>query len=100
MQQDSCTPVVSRTQWASMERKTAWPTETVMRSRPFAYLASIAALAALYFGAAKLGLSLATLAEQVTLVWPATGIALAALLLFGYRMWPGIALGAFLANAT
>jgi PAS domain S-box-containing protein len=39
-------------------------------------------------------------AEQVTAVWPPTGIALAALLLFGSRAWPGIALGAFLANAT
>src|SRR5713101_5741618 len=28
------------------------------------------------------------------------GIALAALLLFGYRLWPGIALGAFLINAS
>jgi integral membrane sensor domain MASE1 len=35
----------------------------------------------------------------VTAVWPPTGIALAAVLLWGYRMWPGVALGAFLANA-
>jgi integral membrane sensor domain MASE1 len=60
----------------------------------------LVALAAIYYWAAKLGLSMATLAEQVTLVWPPTGIALVALLLFGYRAWPGIALGAFLANAT
>jgi signal transduction histidine kinase/CheY-like chemotaxis protein len=57
-------------------------------------------LASLYFGAAKLGLALAFQAEQVTAVWPPTGIALAAVLLFGYRIWPGIALGAFLANLT
>jgi signal transduction histidine kinase len=31
-----------------------------------------------------------------TLVWPPTGIALAALLLFGSDLWPGVALGAFL----
>src|SRR5262249_53310738 len=43
---------------------------------------------------------MALVAEQVTAVWPPTGIALAALLLFGYRVWPGIALGAFLANVT
>src|SRR5207253_5366464 len=52
------------------------------------------------FGAAKLGLSLAFVAEQVTIVWPASGIALAVVLLFGYRFWPGVALGAFLANWT
>jgi PAS domain S-box-containing protein len=56
--------------------------------------------AAAYFGAAKLGLSVASLAEQVTLVWPPTGLALAAVVILGPRIWPGIALGAFLANAT
>ena len=65
----------------------------------FRYLASIAALAGLYFVSAKLGLSLAYTTEQVTLVWPATGIALAALLLLGRKMWPGIFIGAFFANA-
>ena len=43
---------------------------------------------------------MAFLAEQVSPVWPATGIALAAVLLFGPRVWPAIALGALLANAT
>jgi PAS domain S-box-containing protein len=64
------------------------------------YAVQVALLAAVYFGAAKLGLTMAFVSEQVTAVWPPTGIALAALLLFGYRAWPGIALGAFLANAT
>jgi hypothetical protein len=40
----------------------------------------VALLAAVYFGAAKLGLTIAFVAEQVTLVWPPTGIAPAALL--------------------
>ena len=40
------------------------------------------------------------IAEQVTAVWPPTGIALGALLIFGYRVWPGVVLGAFLANVT
>ncbi|MBN8532392.1 MAG: MASE1 domain-containing protein [Alphaproteobacteria bacterium] len=60
----------------------------------------ILVLAALYFGAAKLGLALAFQAAQVTTIWPPTGIALAAVLLFGNRVWPAIALGAFLANIT
>jgi PAS domain S-box-containing protein len=68
-------------------------------SRAF-YLVQIVLLAAVYFGAAKLGLTMAFVAEQVTAVWPPTGIALAALLLFGYRVWPAVAIGAFLANAT
>ena len=36
---------------------------------------------------------------SVTAVWPPTGIALAAVILWGYRIWPGVALGAFLANS-
>lgn len=60
----------------------------------------ILATAIAYFAGAKVGLNLAFVAEQVTVVWPPTGIALAALLLIGWKVWPGIALGAFLANAT
>ena len=63
-------------------------------------LAVMVATAAIYFGAAKLGLSMAVTAEQVSAVWPPTGIALAAILIFGHRIWPGIWLGAFMANAT
>ena len=60
----------------------------------------IAGVAAAYFIAAKLGLTLATVGVTVTLVWPPSGVAVAAMLLRGRRVWPGVALGAFLANAT
>ncbi|HVZ72488.1 MAG TPA: MASE1 domain-containing protein [Polyangia bacterium] len=60
----------------------------------------IAALAALYFALAKLGLAFATVGRSVTLVWPPTGLALAALLLRSRRLWPGVALGAFVVNVT
>jgi signal transduction histidine kinase/integral membrane sensor domain MASE1 len=53
-----------------------------------------------YFVTAKLGLRLAVVAEQVTAVWPPTGIALAAVLLLGGRIAPAIWLGAFLVNVT
>jgi len=52
-----------------------------------------------YYVAAKLGLRLALVGENVTPIWPPTGIALAALLIFGYRMWPAIAVAAFAVNA-
>jgi len=61
---------------------------------------SIALLALAYFVAAKLGLSLALVNKYATAVWPPTGIALAVLLLRGYRLWPGVLIGAFLANVT
>jgi PAS domain S-box-containing protein len=53
-----------------------------------------------YVGAAKLGIALSVAHGVITPVWAPTGIALAALILFGPRLWPAVALGAFLANAT
>jgi PAS domain S-box-containing protein len=52
-----------------------------------------------YLIAAKLGFRVAFVAEQVTTVWAPTGIAQAALLLWGRSLWPAIWLGAFIANA-
>jgi integral membrane sensor domain MASE1 len=57
-------------------------------------------LALVYFASAKLGLALAFATPNVTAVWPPTGIALAALVLGGRGLWPGVLLGAFLANVT
>jgi signal transduction histidine kinase/ActR/RegA family two-component response regulator len=68
--------------------------------RRFSTLPAIAALTALYFVAGKLGLHLAFLHQSASPVWPPAGIALAALLVLGYRMWPAIFIGAFLVNAT
>lgn len=62
------------------------------------HAALVCALAAIYYGAAKLGLTLAFATPSVTAIWPPTGIALAALVLGGFRLWPGVALGAFFAN--
>ena len=67
---------------------------------PFAIALSILGLATAYFVAGKFGLSLALVNTSTTAVWPPTGIALAALLLLGLRVWPGIAIGAFLVNMT
>ncbi len=55
--------------------------------------------AAVYYVAGRLGLLLAIPPGYATAVWPASGLALAAVLLAGYRVWPGILLGSFLVNA-
>ena len=60
----------------------------------------IAGLAAAYVLAGKLGLLLAFVQANATAMWPPTGIALAAFLALGYRVWPGIFLGAFLVYFT
>src|SRR5215216_4674250 len=55
-------------------------------------------VAIVYFTGAELGLSLASVHENVTPVWPPTGIAIASLLIFGRRVWPGVFAGALVAN--
>lgn len=62
--------------------------------------AAIAILALVYFAAGKLGLTMAFVHPSATAVWPPAGIALAALLIVGYEVWPGILLGAFLVNVV
>src|ERR1035441_1097063 len=53
-------------------------------------------LIALYFLGGLVGKTTTFLSGSVALVWPPAGIALAAILLFGFRFWPGVALGAVL----
>ena len=71
-----------------------------MSKRWLSQLALIASLTLIYFAAGKLGLRLAFVNASATAVWPPTGIALAAALVLGYRIWPAILLGAFLVNVT
>ncbi|HJW09749.1 MAG TPA: MASE1 domain-containing protein [Holophagaceae bacterium] len=55
-------------------------------------------LAGAYTLAAKLGLGFAFAGANISPLWPPTGLAIAALVLFGLRLWPGVLLGALLAN--
>src|SRR5262249_46848916 len=61
-------------------------------------LFGIGLLTLLYVATGKLGLSLGAVGGFATLVWAPTGVSLAALLVCGLRLWPGVALGAFLVN--
>lgn len=63
-------------------------------------IAVTAGLAVVYFAAGKFGLSFASVHASATAVWPCTGIAIAAFLVYGYEVWPGILIGAFLVNLT
>ncbi len=68
-----------------------------IRSRPARWLFGMA-LTAVYVLVAYLSLKLAFQNTNVSPIWPPTGIAVAALLLGGMRLWPAIAAGAFIAN--
>src|ERR1051325_10059288 len=64
------------------------------------YALQIAAVMAAYFAAARVGLLAAVAQPVVSSAWPPSGVALAVLLVWGVRLWPGIALGAVLLNWT
>lgn len=61
-------------------------------------LLEIVVVAALYYVAGRLGQLLTIPPGNITAVWAPSGIALAAVLLRGYRVWPGIWLGSFFGN--
>ncbi len=62
------------------------------------WLARTGGVAVAYFVVGKLALLLAIPPGYATAVWPSAGVALAGILLFGFRVWPGIVVGAFLVN--
>ncbi|TQM84265.1 integral membrane sensor domain MASE1 [Saccharothrix saharensis] len=64
------------------------------------YAVHVVVVAACYYAGARVGLLQALVNDQVTPLWPPTGVAVLALLLGGQRMWPGVALGAFATNST
>ncbi|HET7031731.1 MAG TPA: diguanylate cyclase [Casimicrobiaceae bacterium] len=63
------------------------------------YVAQLVLVAGAYFVAAKLSLFFAIPPGYATAVWPPSGIAVAAMLLLGTRIWPGIWVGVALVNA-
>jgi len=69
-----------------------------MLRRYWRFTAQIALVAVVYFLAARLGLLLAFEQANTSPVWPPTGIAIAAVLYYRYRIWPGIFLGALAVN--
>ena len=53
-----------------------------------------------YFIPAKLGFFIALPPDNATAIWPASGIAAASVIFFGYKTLPGVFLGSLVANLT
>lgn len=81
------------------EPRVSEPAIVVHRSLPRRLLV-LALLAGVYFAAAKLSLTFASINASASAIWLPTGLTLAAFLLLGYDIWPAILIGAFLANLT
>lgn len=67
--------------------------QDIKRTATLRYFLTVLGLAAAYFLFAKIGIMFSYDHSSITVVWPPTGIALGAILLFGHRLWPGITLG-------
>src|SRR6266568_2260047 len=68
--------------------------------RGLSYIAVLIGIGLTYFVLAKIGLALALIHPSASTIWPSTGFALAAIVLWGYRAWPAIFLAAMIANVT
>lgn len=62
------------------------------------YLGRLLLVALAYFVAGRLGLATPFTNGNISPVWPASGIAVASVLVYGYRIWPAVFLGAYLTN--
>ena len=69
-----------------------------IRSNPLGYAGKVLIVGFAYYAAARLGLRVALIERNVTPLWPPTGIALVAFLVYGRSVWPGVALAAFAVN--
>src|SRR5437868_26220 len=65
-----------------------------------AYVLELTIIGIIYLAVSKLSLTLASINPSATPIWPTTGIALATVLLRGYRVVPAIFIGALIVNAT
>ena len=65
---------------------------------PSSYAVRLVGVGVAYYVSARLGLQLAVIGKSVTPLWPPTGLAVVALLGFGYGMWPAVAVAAFAVN--
>jgi signal transduction histidine kinase/CheY-like chemotaxis protein len=68
--------------------------------RGLGHVGALFAIGVIYFALAKAGLALASIHPSATPIWPPTGFALAAVLLWGYWTWPAIFAAALIANVT
>jgi len=71
-----------------------------MKHKHVPYALPFAAIFLAYLALAKLGLNLYDSGQVVSIIWPPAGIALAGILLFGYRMWPAVTAAVFVLNLT
>jgi signal transduction histidine kinase len=73
------------------ERIDAWKRSDI--GRLALYAIAVGVVAGLYYGAGRAGLHLAYLHGTVTALWPPVGVGVAALVILGPGLWPGIVIG-------
>lgn len=64
------------------------------------YVIRVVVLALVYLAVAELSELTMVAGDQATLIWPGAGIAIMALYVYGYKLWPGITIGVLLSTAV
>jgi signal transduction histidine kinase/integral membrane sensor domain MASE1 len=77
----------------SLSRIRRTPASALTSSARLRYLGGVALVAGAYYLTGRLGLELAYLDGAVAALWPPAGLGLAALFLYGIRLWPGVVIG-------
>ncbi len=99
--QQECEVVPQIRSFCEIDAMATHPLHTRMDAQQLTRLTLVGlGIIVLYVVSARLGLQLAMVHSSVTAVWPPSGLALAALLIFGIRLWPAITAGAFIVNIT
>ena len=78
---------------AGQSRRDAGGVIDASRWKVARYAGSVGLVAAAYYVAGRIGLELAYLDGAVAALWPPAGVGLAALFLYGVRLWPGVVIG-------
>ncbi len=93
------TPKACRPDVRSLEREEAMSTNQIKLSDLF-YVFGILAIAVAYYWMAQVGFMFAWRHTNVSAIWPPSALGFIAIYVLGPRLWPGIWLGAFLANIS
>jgi hypothetical protein len=97
---DSESPILQRTMGEAVRQLARRDFRARLIRDLATYVVELLAVGTVYFVLAKIGLALASINLSASAIWPATGFALASMLVRGYRVGPAILVASFAANVT
>nr|WP_238342485.1 MASE1 domain-containing protein [Actinopolymorpha rutila] len=98
--EERCIPAHVRIRRTGARRvQPLWKARAWTRGAFATFIAQLAAVGFAYYATGRLGLLVGVLRGEISPLWPPSGIALAAMLVLGARVWPGLLAGSILIKA-